>query len=261
MRSIRVILSYLSTTLSKGVVFRSSTLMGLLTSALVVIVTLIFFEAIYSRFNTIAGWSKGEALLLAGVILFLMRLEQGLTRAGLTNLPHFVEMGELEYLLVKPVNVPLLIIFYQPDISFIPRILGGVFLIIYGLLNAGVSIHPLHVLLFLVSVFLSFVLFVTLSFMLNTLSFWILRLYSLYWIIYDIVDLGKYPGEIYSKFLRFFLLSFLPLLILGNFPSRIILNKASPIIIIYQLSVVIFFLLMANFLWKKGLKRYEGAGM
>ena len=73
-------------------------------------------RTIYSRVDSILGWSKGEVMVLQGVMMTILYLYRMLASEGVGIMSYFVEIGYLDAFLTKPVNPRVVISFLEQRI-------------------------------------------------------------------------------------------------------------------------------------------------
>lgn len=238
--------------------FRLDAAVGLVSGAVQVAAGVLLFEAIYGGVQGIAGWSKGEALALVGTLAILLELERLLLR-GLQHLPGAVEEGDLELFLTRPVPTPLLLAFHRLNLRALWRLPLGAGALAYGLsLLPAVPWHRLP--LYLLSLGLSLAIYGLMVFCLVCLSFWLVRVYNFFWLVYDLAEFARYPVGVYRGAMRFLFTTLIPLVLLSNFPVMALVGRGSWGLIGHQAGVLVGFAGLGFWLWRAGLARYQGAG-
>jgi ABC-2 type transport system permease protein len=261
MQAVRVAFEFLKIRLNAKLVFRTSTLAGLLTSVLTVWVSVfVILGAIYSRVDSILGWSKADIVVLQGIMFLIVYIYNTFAQGGIDRIGSLVEGGDLDAFLTRPINLKLTILFLEPDIKSSLQILVGIVTIFYGLKLGHVVPDAVTLTIFMLSLILSYILYVEVQLLFHSLMFWVYRLYSLYVILDEISQYGRYPAEIYGKALRFVLLSVFPLAVVSNYPAKILLGRMNAGGIFYQFVIVGVFWGLIEIIWKLGLKHYESVG-
>ena len=238
--------------------FRMDAFLGFLGSFIQVLAGVLLFEAIYGRWNSIAGWSKGEALCLVGTLFILLELERAFFR-GLHHLPGAVEDGDLELFLLRPIPTPILLALHRLNLRPLMRLPLGVGVLWYGI-SLVPGIDPWRFAPFSISLVLSLAIYGTMVFCLLCLSFWLIRMQNFFWLVYDLAEFAKYPAGVYRGAVRILFTTVLPLVLLSNFPVMVLMGRGGVELLAHQLGVLAGFLLLGRVLWRAGLRRYKGAG-
>lgn len=238
--------------------FRVDAFLGLLGSLIQVLAGVLLFEAIYGQWDSIAGWSKGEALCLVGTLFVLMELERAFFR-GLHRLPEAVEEGNLELFLLRPIPAPVLLALHRLNLRPLMRLPLGIGVLLYGVsLVPGIEAWRLAP--FFVSLVFSLAIYGAMVFCLLCLSFWLIRMHNLFWLVYDLAEFARYPVGVYRGAIRVLLTTVLPLALLSNFPVMMLVGRGGVELFAHQIGVLVGFSLFGWTLWRAGLRRYRGAG-
>ena len=132
------------------------------------ITTIVFINSVFTRVQSINGWSQDQSLLVMGV---------GLLIAGLGSLTFFPFMyefgkkilkGEFDATLTKPINTLFISAFCWVDLEEVISIPISIFLIVYAVNRIGPSNILFNIILFLMLIIASLlilfsVFFVTFS--------------------------------------------------------------------------------------------------
>lgn len=256
--ALRAVIRLVSLSLRWELFFRLDALFGLMGSLIRVLGGVLLLEAIYGQVEEIAGWGKGEALALVGTLNILLELERAFFR-GLHHLPGAVEEGDLELFLLRPIPAPLLLALHRLNLRPLLRLPLGVVVLWYG-----VSLLPWisdwRFALFSVSLLFSLAIYGLMVFCLLCLSFWLVRMQNFFWLVYDLTEFAKYPAGVYRGAIRIIFTTLLPLVLLSNFPVMLLTGRGSVGLLLHQTLVLLGFFLLGQVLWRKGLRRYQGAG-
>ena len=94
---------------------------------------------IYRNTNSVAGWSKGDAMILAASC-FLMNAMIGAFFLSLQEIPQQVRQGTLDFVITKPVDTQFWISTRKFNFDQLGTLLAGVGMVIYGTLLS--HLHP-----------------------------------------------------------------------------------------------------------------------
>lgn len=200
-RTLRTILSMLKLRLKWELAFRMDAILGVLGSLLGALGGMLLFEVIYGQIKTIGGWERPAGLALVGTLMLLLELERGLFR-GVQHLPALVNRGQLEHYLLRPIPTPFLLAFRNTNPQMIWRLLIGAVVVAYAASLAPPASG--RVVMYVLSLAMSLGIYVLLVFCLVCLSFWVIEMQNLFWIVYDLTEFARYPASVYQRTLRFF---------------------------------------------------------
>lgn len=253
----RLYKKFLSHSFQEFLIYRS-------TAIITIVFGLIFFLAefiagvIYFDYTeTIYGWVKNDYLLLISVASVISYGYQFLFTVAHENLYEFILDGELDYILIRPVNSFLFYSLYRVDfpslINLFIALCFQVFMLTKYSLNLFIIIE------FTISILLSIYLVFLLNQIVITISFWKEHSSAIMGIPEYLIDFSSRPKSIYPKSIQFALIYIVPILLSINLPVLIVKGEASALSIFYIFLFDLFGTIFAIFLWKKGLKKYVSA--
>ncbi|MBI2309668.1 ABC-2 family transporter protein [Candidatus Collierbacteria bacterium] len=221
------------------------------------VVNIGFFRIILFNIPEISGWTFDQLAIPLGILYLLNTFIWGFFYGNMKSIPEYVNKGELDLLLVKPVNSQFMVSTRQIGLGTLPSAAAGLYLLWYGFQVNSVSWQMAGVvpLALLASGIISYSLWL----MTVTLSFWTNRLYNVPDLFANAVDIARYPVAIFRQPAKFILTFILPFAILGFLPAEIILGKISPLWLLWPMGLTILLLFISSRFWKFSLCRYQSA--
>lgn len=258
-RYLRLYLHFLKFSFQDVLIYRVNALMFGLAPIIWMVTMLILIATIFSKVKQLGTWSFWELIFLTGTHEIIFTLTWCIFWVNLTNFPNLVKSGRLDQLLLKPVNPRFVISFRYFDFSVIFSAIStaAVFLVsLYKVLPAIISQRvPGFILLMIMAYLICYLM----RFIFSSLSlFFISTRYLSEW-IGELTDFDRYPAEIYSSWLRAFLLLGLPILFFAYVPTAYLLGKIGEEYIVLSLFISCILYLISRFLWHAGLRRYSSA--
>ncbi|MEO0254077.1 MAG: ABC-2 family transporter protein [candidate division WOR-3 bacterium] len=255
----KTILKFLFLKLKSHIAFRLDAFLQILFGFLDSLFAFLFFQVVYSYVNSIVGFEKGEIYILTGTAYLLDSLYKSIFGAGIISLSQLVKEGRLEKYLIKPFNPKIIIALRDPRFDWFYRFPSYFALLVYGFYLLKTFPSFTDILLYLFSFLISFMIYLFLHYNIVLLTFWIIEVYNLYYIIYDFYDLARYPEKIYKGIFRKIFITIIPVIILSNYPVKFLLKERNFFFLFYQAFILFVFFIIFEFMWKKGIRRYEGA--
>ncbi len=218
---------------------------------------LLFFIAIYGHVSSLNGWTYDQALLVLAIFQLTDDASTSILRTNVRHLPRFVQYGQLDTLLVQPVD-PQLNLLRHFDFHKIGGIVGGLALMVYAIsLNELSTVTTIAV----VGVFLTigFALHWAIIFGLCTLGIWFPRIEHVVHLAYTVLDLSRLPIPAYGRVPSLIFTFILPLTVISTLPAELILGTATMTSVVIAVAIVgiLFLLSRAFFFW--ALKSYSSA--
>lgn len=238
--------------------YRANAIGNFIYSFLSIIINIFFINIFFSQVSSLNSWSKYEAFLLIGVFRVLLAVQATLFR-GIFMLPAYINKGELDLLLVKPINSQFFISLRFPRVMALLDVLPGIFIIFYAVLHMNLTVNPANILILIISLFFGSIIFYSIMFIIATFSIWLKGFYSLPDLFYIIREPLGIPIDILGKTTSFVLTFVFPLAFIITVPVKVFLGKDS---IIYFFGNGIIALLLFYFsiwFWNFSLKHYTSA--
>jgi len=234
-------------------------------------ITVMLWRAVYvARGNAppMAGFQRND---MTSYFIYIMLIHQfSSTFLVDYDIAWSIRNGHLNKYLVKPVQFP----FYRWIYHIANRLVFCLFVLFptiigLGLLHNYVRLpsdwrHAVVLLAMLIPIALISYL---LSFCIGMIAFWMLEISSLFWIFYSarfILSGGMFPLTLLPRPLEV-IVGLLPFRLTGYFPASLLLGKLrwSEILdgVLSTVVWIVLLSLLARFLWRRGLRRYDAAGI
>jgi ABC-2 type transport system permease protein len=217
---------------------------------------IVFFKALFLHTKEIGGWGINEMIVLLGTYRLLESIAWSTYIRGYAKLPRFIENGELDVLLTKPVNLRFFLCFRHVDMLVTMPMMGlDIALIAYGVLHSS---HAVNIWLFLLCITCAaFINFSVIS-IISTISFFVLFPQTSYLYI-EVLKLGRYPITIYKGLTRFFLSFIIPIAFMTTLPARAIFGNIAMQEMVLMITISIIFYFIGRVFWQLGINKYSSA--
>lgn len=246
--------------------FRADFLLGIAGILAMNGVNLLAIGVILGRFHDLAGWTVWEIVFLYGVWMTGNSL-YSLLFVHLADLDEYIVEGVFDKFLIRPLSPFLQLLTVEVNIN-------GFADVIFGLASLGLAIANLNLhfdvgqWLFLGVMLVSGALIETgITLALSSVAFWTSRSQSL---VYTVNQVNwnmtqQYPLEMFGNGFRVLVTCFIPVAFINYYPARWLLAKTDPGDPWYFLSflspvVAGLLLLIAVWVWRKGLRQYNSTG-
>lgn len=226
---------------------------GILFFSLEVITGIIFFE----HTDNIMGWTRNDYLLLVSTASFISFLYQTLFVASHENLTETIIEGELDHILLKPVNSFLFYALYRLDFPSLMNLIVALVAQMYFLQFYDFTVWQL--LSFAAAILLATYLLFLLNQLAVSVSFWKEKARSILGLPEYVMDFASRPLVIYPSPIRFIFTWVVPLMIGVNLPVLIMKGQSYLGNLLFLLVVDVLGTILALYVWRKGVDRYVSA--
>ena len=223
-------------------------------------INLFVISFIFSKIKEISGWNKEELFLLLGTYNIVWGLFFGLFIQNMAKINGYISRGDLDLFLTKPIDSQFYISVVNPiDFGEGATVILGIFLVTRAVNIMNINLNLIQFFTYAVIILSAVVAAYSLWFISLTLSFWIGRVYGLHEAFISFFEINKYPSDIFNGIIRNLFVYFLPLGVMVTFPTKFLLNRLDPMLIIWGSISGIIFLVTSHIFWNFALKRYSSA--
>jgi ABC-2 type transport system permease protein len=185
----------------------------------------IFISLVFSRVQSINGWTQDQALLVLGV---------GTLISGLGSLTFFPFMydfgkkilrGEFDAILIKPVNTLFASAFCWVDVEDLITVPNSIILIIYALIRIDNNFSIFNLFIFIVLILSSLLILFSLLTLIQSLSFKHIRINSVQDFFWAMVDTNKYPVKAMKEISTFVWILVFPIALISSVPAEVLFGR------------------------------------
>jgi len=213
---------------------------------------------VFARTGLLAGWSAGQMLALVGTFAFITGLRATFLDPSLADLSQQIRDGRLDTYLLQPASSVLLATTARHAPLALVQSLLGIGVIIFGLHELAVVPSPLAVGGWAVLALTGLLIGWATSVGLASLAFWAPRL-SLGVLHGAAWELGRYPVDIYGRWLRRLLTFAFPVAAVTTWPAQTLTRGPDLSTLLTAVLLGSVFAAGTLLLWRRGLRRYTGA--
>lgn len=213
---------------------------------------------VYARVPVIAGWDLDGALLVTGFFLLYNAFVAGLVEPNLGAVVDGVRTGELDYLLIRPVDAQLLLSVRKVAPAALWELVAGVVVVVGALGRVGVP-GPGPILLAAVLLFSGLVATYGLWLLVICTSFWFVRVDNLRYLLGAVTDAGRWPVSVYGRGLRLVLTTVIPVGLVSSYPAMALLERLDATLAVSAVATAAASFLLSRWVLKQALRSYASA--
>lgn len=241
--------------------FKANFLLWLVTELLWFLGQILFVDVLFLYTDHIGHWTKWEVVLLIGTHQIISQIFQAFCYMNLSNLPELVRTGRLDLMLLLPMDTQFSVSTRQFGLDNLVNAAIGVAFVLFSLSKLGIVPAPWQVGWYVVAVLLGTTVHYSIMFTLATFSFWIVRAQGLIYGYYNLINISRYPAEVFGGVFKLIFTWLIPVIVVANSPARILARASTqPFGLMLQL---VFAALLAvglsRWFWRFALRRYSSA--
>jgi ABC-2 type transport system permease protein len=263
LRYLRLFAAFGRFSLLTEMAFRANYLLKITVEILWIVLLLLFYKTIFGKTASVADWSEDEYFFFLGVYYALDGLMETLFLTNFSEFAELVRKGDLDLILLQPIDEQFLVSCRTIDWSTVPNIFMGVGLMIYGLTKMGWPISILQTAVFAVTFPCALAMSYSFILMLASTAVWLVRNQSLYEMWWLFTSLMRYPKEIFRGTLGApvgMLFTFLiPVLLVSNVPARTLAKAFEPWLAGYMVLATVALVALSRWVFRRALRSYRSA--
>lgn len=262
-RYLRLWLSLARFSLLRELAFRSNFVVKILVEVLWLGILLLFYATVFQKTSMVAQWDRYQYLFFVGTYFAIGGIIETLFLENCNQFADLIRTGDLDHILLKPMDEQFLVSCRTIDWSTAPNILLGVGVMGYAL--TGVEPFPGlgSILLFLAmltcGVFLAYGFLLSLT----ALSVWFMRNQSLMEVWWLFGTVMRYPSEIFSgtisSVVGFGFWFLIPAMLVTNIPAQAMVKAVNPWMCVYMLFATVVVLRVSRRIFRRALMKYRSA--
>lgn len=259
MHSLRVFLKLAELNLKQLLIYRLSffislALMTFWTAAFVILILVIFEHT-----DSLAGFQKGEVLLVLSFYYFFQNLADIFFKDNFEEFGEVCRRGLFDLRVVKPAPSRLLAFLYRMRFDYTAGFIVTFALFIFAIRHLAEIPQLVFFLLgFLYSFLMTFLYWCILS-IISTLTFWISKNDAFRALIWNMTQIARYPRQIYQHIIGKIFTFGLPIALLAALPAEIAIRFNNENLPWYGIFLTLLFYTISKIFWEYGLKKYTSA--
>ncbi len=218
-----------------------------------------FFKILFLHTPSLGGFSENEILIFVGSYLIMDAIDMIFLSNNLWWLPTYIQKGELDYALIRPVSSRFLLSFRDIAANSAVNLLMAISILLIGVRESGYHFTLPSILLFFTLMGLGFNLLYKIRLITIIPMFWLHSNNGLNDIFYSLRKTMERPADIFSGAVKKILTSIIPFALIISYPVKVLLHGTNSFELLYFIGVVISFHFLALWLWEQGLKNYSSA--
>jgi ABC-2 type transport system permease protein len=233
----------------------------LVSAVIVQIAGFLFIWTIFQRIPDINGWTMWQVVMMYALV-FVTEGVGSLFFEGTWRLSELVYNGKFDQILVRPVSPIVQVLAGAVGFNGLGNIVTGTVLIVIGVLNTPIEWTPGRLLMLVILIASAATIRVAINLGSAASAFWVKAPWSMVpMFVHQLGEFAKYPITIYSVAVQALIVIAVPFAFVSFFPTAFIFGvDAWSIQGFLTPLVAIYCVLMAVWLFRVGLRRYESTG-
>ncbi|MFN0072927.1 MAG: ABC transporter permease [Chloroflexota bacterium] len=258
-RYARLYLAFFRSCMIREMGFRGHFFLLAFSNAAWTVLSVAFAGFLFTNVRSVAGWDLDRMIVLTGTFSLVLGLLDGLFETNMSRLSEQVNRGELDYVLMKPINSQFYVSTRYVNLNELPTVVISICTISTGLARLGTVPSLLDVGVYVLFVICAVATFYGLWFSTVTLALWSGRINNIAYLILPIADLARMPSDIYRGISRVIFTFIIPVTLISTVPAKALLGIVEPISLLYAICATVATTSFSHWFWHFSLRRYTSA--
>lgn len=222
-------------------------------------INLAFFQIILSRTQLIGGWGIYQIVILLGYMELLLGIGGQTFYPMMYEFGEKIRSGELDFKLLKPLDIQFLVSFPWTDVSDIFSLVTGSFMMWFGISHLHVQNFPLYFLLFVILFISSLVILYSIILLLLTICFKTTKFDSVSNLYWTTIWVGRYPISVFKGVFHTFLMFIVPVGLATSVPAQALAGVFNPAYTLYSIFLAVALFIISRKVFLSNIKNYSSA--
>lgn len=254
----RVYRTFFVSSFARELEFRANFFAKVLQNGVWVFFFIMMLLVVYGNTNSVAGWGRGQAFVLAATCFLMTALHGGLFMS-MHEIPEAIRKGTLDYVLTKPIDAQFWVSCRRFNFDRVGALLAGAVLVGIGVYQSGIAPGVGQWVAYLAGVLSSVAIFYGLNLLMMTLAVWLVRVDNLWVLSETILDVARFPLDIFPVPLQRFFTFVVPMGFLATIPARQLVFGLDARMILLALVWAAAFLVASRLFWLYATRNYASA--
>lgn len=256
---IRIYWTLMRLNFSALVAYRGNFINNMLSSVIWAIFSLLTIYLLTLNVTSMFGWKKEEILLLSGMYGIVIGIFHTLYSRNFSRFSRIIHLGELDVLLLKPVDTQFLMSYWIVNYTALLRVVVGITFVAYLVTTYHMHITAIAVLTSIVGIFIATLLLYAIWYIVMTSSIWFSNLYNLVDVLFQVTNISRFPQDMFRELSAYLFWFLLPLTFVITTPAKVLLLRASTGDVIGLVGFATLLFIASRKFWKFALRFYASA--
>jgi ABC-2 type transport system permease protein len=250
--------AFFRASLTADLEFRANFAVRIVTDIFWYVAQVMSFELLYNYTSPIGDWTRSEMRIFLGVLFVVDGITMVTLQLNMDSMSENVRNGTLDLILAKPVNSQFMISLQKSSTAHIGNLLLAAGYLAWALATSG-DFGWWRLLWLVILIPCGVMVFYAFRFLFSAATVVFTAAGNLQYMFYHFYRLGMRPDTIYSPWLKYSLLTILPMGLIASVPARLILGIGSPWLAPWAVLIAAFSLWWSGKVWKYALTHYASA--
>lgn len=258
-RYVRLFAYFLRFSFSRAMEFRVDFFFRIVMDGVFYAISILFFRVLYLHMPMLGGWNENQMMVFVAGFLIIDAISMTLFANNLWFLTMYVNRGDLDYYLVRPVSSLFVLSLRDFAANSFMNLVMTFGILGWALHGYGGSVTWGNVTLYVVMLANGAYLRYCVRMMTILPVFWLQSASGLETVFFHMARFVERPDRIYTGVARMLFTTALPFALMASFPARLMLEGFSWSVFGTVVGITVLFTVMLRIAWAAALRAYSSA--
>lgn len=238
--------------------YRANLVSQLITDIFWVLAQIVSFKVLFLHTPKIGDWNLAETQVFLGLLFIIDALYMIFIHENINGISEKVRKGELDLLLTKPVNSQFMVSLQKTNFAYFGNLIVALGWFAYAVMELG-TIMPWRFLWMIFLIPASLLIIYAIRFSFAVVSLIIVRSENLQFLWWQIYKVGMRPDSSYVPWMRWIILTILPVGLIISVPARALLDPPNFVLLLWPIVLGPVLIYLCHCFWNYALKYYSSA--
>ncbi|MES2964329.1 MAG: ABC-2 family transporter protein [Bdellovibrionota bacterium] len=239
--------------------YRLNIVMKVFTDIIWYVAQLSVFEVLFKHTNSISGWTLESMRVFMSVLFLVDAFWMLIFQENLDRFSDKVRRGDLDMVLAKPVNAQFMMSVQKMSTPYLVNVVLTFAWMIYSLTELPGGFEAARLLTLLISVPCGLAIAYGLRFVFSATALIFARAENIVYVWYQLYRLAMRPDTVYPPWLRYLVLTLLPVGFIASVPTQLILGLQTLSFLALAILVAAIVLWLSTLYWRFAMRFYSSA--
>ena len=258
-RYIKLWLSFARNSFLRQSEFKTDFLGRLAVEAVWLSTYIVLYKSVFQLVPNLRDWSPADMWFFTGTLFIVDGFTMIFFQENQNRFGQLIRNGLLDFYMLYPASTAFLSMMRFINVIAVVNLFTGTLLILWLSATGLVVISFASFLLWFFYLICGVITVGSFGILVCSLAFWTTQTSNLMWLFYEVYRLGHRPENLYAPWLRRITLSLFPAAFFISVPVQLALGKLGGFWHLTPPLVAALSLFVSLAVWRRGLRRYEGA--
>lgn len=259
MRYLSLYLHFVRFSFSKALLFRANFVLHALMDIGWYATQIVFYTTLFNYTEILGGWTYAQVMIFVGSVFLVDAIEMAVFDNNIWWLPIFINRGDLDYYLVRPVSSLYFLLLRDFSASTITNVFMAGGFLAWAISQYPGDISAAGYLAYACALLCGVLIFSFMKALFVITAFWTGSDKGLRAIFGSLQRFGTQPHRIYKGWLSYVLSSVLPFAFVASWPTTALFEADPWRVALSSIVIASALLLLLAWVWRMGLRRYSSA--